>query len=200
MQFFAMGHPLVESIVDNVGDPWWLPVGALESTEWQRDEPALLVDYRLELHGIRNSGCLISHLVTEDGVRPPVEVIQPTDPTLEVKLPALPPELLRRLHEVSKEAARRDAIERFEAFKADHAAFVEQEVERLMRMFDSRRGLLDDRVARNKRQIDQLERFGAERQKSILPALRGQIDADQAAGRDRGRAQGAPRRVACDGS
>src|SRR5262249_12443777 len=55
LQFFAMGHPLVEAIVDNVGDPWWLPVGALESMEWTSDEPAFLVDYRLELHGIRNS-------------------------------------------------------------------------------------------------------------------------------------------------
>ena len=25
MHFFAMGHPLVESILDNVGDPWWRP-------------------------------------------------------------------------------------------------------------------------------------------------------------------------------
>jgi uncharacterized protein involved in exopolysaccharide biosynthesis len=45
-------------------------------------------------------------------------------------------------------------------------------------MFDSRRGLLDDRVARNSRQIRHLERFGTEREKRILPALRGQIDAD----------------------
>jgi hypothetical protein len=46
-------------------------------------------------------------------------------------------------------------------------------------MFDSRRGLLDDRVSRNERQIDYLERYGTERQQSILPALRGQIDADR---------------------
>src|SRR5207249_4948332 len=61
MHFFAMGHPLVESIIDNAGDPWWLPITAFECAEWASDEPALLVDYRLELHGIRDSGCLISH-------------------------------------------------------------------------------------------------------------------------------------------
>jgi hypothetical protein len=180
MQFFAMGHPLVEAILDNVGDPWWLPVGALESAEWKSEEPALLVDYRLELHGIRDSGCLISHLVTNEGIAPAVDVIEPTESMLEVRLQTLPPDLLHQFEETSKETARREALARFEEYKAEHAGFVEQEIARLMRMFDSRRGLLDDRVARNKRQIDQLERFGTERQKGILPALRGQIDADQA--------------------
>jgi hypothetical protein len=46
-------------------------------------------------------------------------------------------------------------------------------------MFDSRRGLLDDRLARTQRQIEDLDRFGTERQKRILPALRGQISADR---------------------
>ncbi len=179
MQFFAMGHPLVESILDNVGDPWWLPVGALESPEWEGDEPGFLVDYRLELHGIRESGCLISHVVTEEGVQPAVDVLQPTEPTLEVTLPALSPELVARLESLSAEAARREAIARFKTYKEEHAGIVEQEVERLMRMFDSRRGLLDDRVLRNERQIEHLERFGTERQKSIIPALRGQIQADR---------------------
>jgi Helicase conserved C-terminal domain len=179
LQFFAMGHPLVDAIFSNVGDPWWLPVGALESPDWTSDEPALLVDYRLELHGIRDSGCLISHLVTPEGIRPPVEVIQPTESMLEVELPTLSPELLDRFEEMSKEAARRAAIDWFEEYKEEHAGVVEQEVERLMRMFDSRRGLLDDRVARNTRQIEYLMEFGTEGQKAILPALRGQIDADR---------------------
>jgi hypothetical protein len=180
MHFFAIGHPLVESILDNVGDPWWLPLGVLESPEWQGDETALLVDYRLELHGIRDSGCLISHLVTPDGIRPAVEVLQPTDSMLEVALPALPADVLREYEQMSRDAARREALARFEDYKTDHAAFVEAEVERLMRMFDSRRGLLDDRIARNERQIAQLERFGTDRQKGIIPALRGQIAADRA--------------------
>ena len=178
LDFIAMGHPLVESILDNVGDPWWYPIGALESAEWKRDEPAFLVDYRLELHGIRDSGCLVTHLVTEEGVKPPLEVIEPTEPTLAVELPALAADQIRRLHETSNAAARREAQERFEAFKAEHVGIVEQEVERIARMFDSRRGLLDDRIARNSRQIRYLEQFGAEREKGILPALQGQIDAD----------------------
>jgi hypothetical protein len=179
MDFFAMGHPLVEAIIDNAGDPWWLPVTALESPEWTRDEPALLVDYRLELHGIRESGWLISHLVTDQGVKPAVEVMQPDQSLLEVKLPTLPAEQLSRLEAMSKEAARREALDRFEVYKEEHAGLVEQEIERVIRMFDSRRGLLDDRIARNERQIDHLERFGEERQRSILPALRGQIAADR---------------------
>jgi Helicase conserved C-terminal domain len=179
LHFLAMGHPLVESILDNVGDAWWHPIGALESAECMDDEPAFLVDYRLELHGIRDSGCLISHLVTEDGVKPPVGVIEPTEPALAVRLPALPGGQVPRLQEMSEDAARRAALERFEAYKAEHAGFAEQEVERLARMFDSRRGLLDDRVARNSRQIGHLERFGTEREKRIIPALRGQIDADR---------------------
>jgi len=179
LQFFAMGHPLVDAIFGNVGDPWWLPIGALESPDWTSEEPALLVDYRLELYGIRDSGCLISHVVTSNGIDPPVEVIQPTESMLEVELPTLPAELLERFKEMSEKEARREAVTRFEEYKAEHAGLVEQEVERLMRMFDSRRGLLDDRIARNTRQIEYLEEFGTERQKSILPALRGQIDADQ---------------------
>lgn len=179
MHFFAMGHPLVESIIDNTGDPWWLPVTALESAEWTSDEPALLVDYRLELHGIRDSGCLISHLVTDEGVKPTVQVLQPDDPLLEIKLPALPAEQLSRFADTSKEAARREALARFEAFKLEHGALVEQELERIVRMHDSRRGFLDDRITRNRREIESLERFGTASQKRILPARQGQISADE---------------------
>jgi Helicase conserved C-terminal domain len=179
MQFFAMGHPLVESILDNVGDPWWPPVGVLESDEWNSDESALLVDYRLELHGIRPSGCLISHLVTPEGIEPPVKVAKPTDPMLEVVLPVLSADVLLRSEKTSMDAARRDAMTRFEDYKSEHAAYVQEEVERLMRMFDSRRGLLEDRIARNEREIDRLVLFGTERQKTIIPALHGQIEADR---------------------
>ena len=155
------------------------PDSLLESPEWMGDEPAFLVDYRLELHGIRSSGGLISHLVTETGVKSPVEVIRPTDPELGVTLPALSQDAVDRLSKTSKPAARREAEDRFEEFKVEHAALVEQEVERLLRMFDSRRGLLTDRVARNDRQIHRLERFGTDREKRIVPALRGQIRADR---------------------
>lgn len=177
--FFAMGHPLVEAILDNVGDPWWAPVGVLESPEWARDEPALLVDYRLELYGIRDSGRLITHLVSEDGVQPPVEVLRPSDPRSDVRLPQLPEDVVQRYEKRSVDAARREARTHFEEFKAEHASFLEQEIERLARMFDSRAGLLNDRIARNTRQIDQLDRFGTERQRSIIPALEGQVSADQ---------------------
>jgi hypothetical protein len=180
MEFFAMGHPLVESILDNAGDPWWLPTGVLESPEWTSEELALLVDYRLELFGVRNSGKLISHLVTHDGIRAPVAVTQPTEPLFEVKLPAVPREVISAFEEMSNKSAHRDAMMHFEAYKTEHSNMLAQEVERLKRMFDSRRGLLDDRVARNKRQIDHLQRAGIARQQSILPALQGQIDADQA--------------------
>jgi hypothetical protein len=175
-----MGHPFVESLLDNVGDPWWLPVTALESEQWSSGEPALLVDYRIELFGIRDSGHLISHLVTEEGVRPPVVVSQPDDPSLEVQLPALPPATVERFAALSRDAARQEAIRHFEAFKADHAALVEQELERLTRMFDSRRGFLGDRSARNEREIERLELFGTATQKRIIPAVRGRVTADHA--------------------
>jgi hypothetical protein len=174
-----MGHPLVETIIDNVGDPWWLPVSALESPEWRSDEPALLVDYRLELHGLRDSGCLISHLVTRSGVMAPVQVLRPEDPALEVRLPAIPSEQLSTFAESSREAARRDALTRFEEFKAEQAALIEQELERIIRMFDSRKGFLGDRITRNHREVKRLQRFGTEAQKRIIPARRGQIAADE---------------------
>jgi hypothetical protein len=179
MQFFAIGHPLVESILDGVGDPWWSPLTVLESDDWRSDEPAFLVDYRLELYGIRNSGCLISFLVTERGVLPPVTVRQPSDAALAVQVPALPPDVIERLSESCDNAARRVAIEQFEQFKDDQAALVEQELERLTRMFDSRRGFLDDRITRNEREIERLEQSGTESQRRIIPAREGQISADR---------------------
>jgi superfamily II DNA or RNA helicase len=178
MHFFAMGHPLVEATLDVVGDPWWRPVGVLESAEWTSEEPAFLVDYRLELHGIRASGRLITHLVTDEEVLPPLAVDEP-DARLAVTLPALTADDVRRVREMSSRAARLAAMEQFEIFKEEHAGFVEQEVERLARMFDSRRGLLDDRLARNRRQIDRLESSGTEKERRILPALRGRVDADK---------------------
>jgi Helicase conserved C-terminal domain/RNA polymerase recycling family C-terminal len=179
LHFFAMGHPLVESIIDNVGDPWWLPATVLESPDWHSDDSALLVDYRLELSGIRNSGCLLSYLATDEGVRAPVAVVQPTDPHLGVRLPGWPVERVERLERQSLEAARLDAIERFAVFKDEHAALVEQEFDRLNRMYASRRGFIDDRITRNEREIARLEAFGTESQKRIIPARKGQIDADK---------------------
>ncbi|MEJ7792958.1 MAG: helicase-related protein [Gaiellaceae bacterium] len=180
MHFFAMGHPLVESIIDNVGDPWWLPVTVFESPEWTDDKHAFLVDYRLELHGTRESGTLFTHLVTEEGVKPAVRVLQPDDALLEVALPPFAPEQLSALAEMSRSAARHDALTRFEEFKIEHAALVEQERERLVRMYDSRRGFVTDRIARNRRELDRIERFGTPSQKRIIPARQGQITADQA--------------------
>jgi hypothetical protein len=179
MQFFAMGHPLVEAIIDNTGDPWWLPVTVLESDEWRSDDPAFLVDYRLELYGLRDSGRLVSHVVADEGVLPVVQVLRPEDPQLEVAVPRLPDEELRRFTKMSKTAARREALRAFEEFKKEHAALVEQELERLVRMYESRQGLLDDRIARNKREIDRLEGFGTATQKRIIPARQGQIAADR---------------------
>jgi hypothetical protein len=179
MQFFAMGHPLVESIIDSVGDPWWLPSTVLESPDRETSEPAILVDFRLELSGIRNTGCLLSYLVTEDGVNDPVTVLRPTDPHLEVPLPSWPKERVERFEKLSLEAARLDAIKRFEDFKEEHAALVEQELERLARMQDSRRGFMDDRISRNEREISRIDAYGTDRQKRIIPALKGQISADR---------------------
>jgi hypothetical protein len=180
MQFFAMGHPFVEALLHNVGDPWWPPLTALESAEWTSGEPALLVDYRIELYGIRDSGHLISHLVTEQGVRAPVAVSQPDDPSLVVELPPMQPATLEWFATISRAAARDEAVRHFEAFKSDHGVLVEQELERLTRMFDSRRGFLGDRIDRNKREMDRLEQFGTASQKRIIPAVRGRVTADQA--------------------
>jgi predicted metalloprotease len=112
-------------------------------------------------------------------VQPAVDAVEPSDPTLEVTLPAFSPAFLGHLHSLSREAAQREAIARFEAHKEEHAGFVEQEVERLVRMFDSRRGLLDDRIARNERLIERLELHGTARQRNIIRARRGQIQADK---------------------
>lgn len=180
MHFFAMGHPLVEAILDNVGDPWWSPVTVFESNEWRSDEPALLIDYRIELYGIRNSGRLLSHLVTADRVLPPVAVDQPTDPSLEVHLPAWPRELLRDMAKRSQGAARGDAVEVFRGFKEQHAAIVEADLERLNRMYASRRTFMDDRIARNEREIARLESDGSQAQRRIIPARKGQVTADRA--------------------
>lgn len=179
LDFFAMGHPLVESILDNAGDPWWLPVTALESEEWASSDPALLVDYRLELYGIRDNGELLSHLVSSDGVKPPISVRQPEDPALGIHIPALPRRVVEEFAVMSSSAARQEAIQRFDTFKEEHAGVAEQEIERLTRMFNSRRGFIDDRIARNERQVEHLERSGTVSQQRIIPARQGQIRADR---------------------
>jgi hypothetical protein len=178
-QFFAMGHPLVEAILENVGDPWWLPITVLESHDWTSSEPALLVDYRLELYGIRDSGSLISHLVTNTGIHPPVRVVQPKDPMLTVKVPSWPASCVTKFAELSLGAARGVAAETFEEFKKENAALAEQELERLTRMFESRRGFLDDRIGRNEREIEHLELTGTPSQQRIIPARKGQVAADR---------------------
>jgi hypothetical protein len=179
LHFFAMGHPLVEAIIDDVGDPWWSPVTLLESSELTTDELALLVDYRLELHGVRDSGSLITHLVTEDGVREAVSISAPSDPLAHQELPGLEPAVVEALRRMSADAARREASARFDEFKLEHALLVEQERDRLTRLYDSGRGFLDDRVARTEREIAKLEAYGTESQKRILPALQGRLRADR---------------------
>jgi ATP-dependent helicase HepA len=178
LHFFAMGHPLVEAILDTVGDPWWLPLTAFESEEWQSEEPALLVDYKIDLFGIRNSGRLVSHLVTETDVRPPVSIIKPNDPLLELQLPTWSRDLIDGMAKRSWAAARAEAIRALEAYKEDHAAIVEAELDRLNRMFRSRRGFHEDRVTRLEREVARLEREGTASQQRIIPARKGQIAAD----------------------
>lgn len=175
MHFFAMGHPLVEAAIENVGDPWWLPVTVLESPDVAESVPLLLVDYRLELYGIRDSGQLISHIVSDDGVSAPIRVLPPDDPLAEVWLPEWPRERIKRYSKLSWDAARRAAVDAFASYKRDHAVLLEQELDRVARSFNSRRGLHDDRIARNRREVKWQETYGTERQKQILPALRGQI-------------------------
>jgi len=179
MEFFAMGHPLVGAILDTVGDPWWLPLTAFESEEWESDEPAVLVDYRVDLYGIRNSGRLLTHLVTRTDVRSPVSIIQPDDPFLKLQLPTWPHDLVRDMAGRSRAAARAEAIRAFEAYKEDHAAMVEAELDRLDRMFRSRRGFHEDRVSRIEKEVARLEQEGTASQQRILPARKGQIAADR---------------------
>jgi hypothetical protein len=80
---------------------------------------------------------------------------------------------------LSKVAAREDALAVFAAFREEHAAIVEAELERLNRMYESRRVFIDDRIARNQREIERLKREGTVAQKRILPAREGQVTADQ---------------------
>jgi predicted phage gp36 major capsid-like protein len=83
------------------------------------------------------------------------------------------------MRRTSTTAARYDAQSKFEAFRAENTNLKAQEKARVLRMYDSREGLVNDRIQHNTRQIAHLRELTSQQQR-IVPALEGQIKADHA--------------------
>jgi ATP-dependent helicase HepA len=174
LDFFAFGHPLVDAVVAAVTDDGVvLPVGAATHSE-----EGVLVDYEVEFVGVRERRELLSHVVDRRGVGNPPELSLDGIARGSIPIPELSDNELMNLVERSRAAAEQEQERRFQEFGVENQFNYEAELRRLEKLVAFQRRHFESRVDQNLNQIRELEMWGTEQQRGIIPALRGRIARD----------------------
>jgi superfamily II DNA or RNA helicase len=175
--FYAFGHPLVDGLVQLPLDD--APVVAC--IQERPDVPeGLWVEfvYEITTRGLRNSGRLLRHLVNKQG-----DVVADDLAALpaigsgraDLDVPSWTDEAFR----ASQQAAHRALEhERQEAETKDEVVRRER-LSRAERVYQHSHEQLETRIARLQDQIAELHAAGSKRQQRVIPALEGQISANE---------------------
>lgn len=175
--FFAFGHGLIDGLVD-------LPIvdGPVAACAQARpDVPEGLwveIVYEIVTRGVRHSGRLLRHLVNESGdIR--VENLTAL-PTIGLPAEGLDVPVWADAAIAASRHAAGQALEheRAAAKEKDEEARVER-LARAERVFLHSRSQLKSRSDQLRRQIAELEAAGSDKQKKVIPALEGQINASE---------------------
>lgn len=180
LEFFAFGAPVVDSVMREVTDPGFTPpVGLLTSTEVTG--PGLLVDYEIHTEGVRNRTIRRTYFVDATGVHDTPAVELPDAPRRFVSIEA-DASWTEILEQVSLKAARVDLLREKEAFEEENVRALDEERNRIDRLYDSQVRAMEHRVAQAERTAAQMRRGTASQQR--------------AAGTQEGRARSARREIA----
>jgi len=178
LEFFAFGHPLVDNLVTVATDDETSPLVHLENPD-ALEEPRLLVDYQFRFSGVRPKEELYTHAVNMDGIGPAVILACPQDSALAIAPTSLPSETADTLNLWSDIGADDEIRRRFTAFVASNDQAMAAERARLQRRFSFEINYLQKQIERNQSLIKNLEAWGTEEQRRVIPAVSGRIRADE---------------------
>jgi len=178
LEFFAMGHPLIEGLLD-LGtradlDP---PVTAARSVPGVTGGPFVEIWYQIRAEGYARFGEVRRHLVGSD-LEVHSEIVRSMPATgrrVDLEVPGWGADAIAASRGVADEerTAARDLVQgQWEARQAE-------ELERAERVHAYRRARLDGRISAELRWITDAEHSGSDRQRKILPARRGKVAKDR---------------------
>jgi len=169
IEFFAIGHPLVDALLQLTSQEGEVPpVTVLEGTAGGGGH---LVDYEMRLQGVRAMTSLFSHAIGGGEI-----VSCPLDPRGEVSPTRLSHGQRLELERASRDLAAEELERRVKEFRRENEGMYEAERARLEKRFDFQQRYFERRIVQLREQIKDLELYGSADQKTILPALRGQIE------------------------
>lgn len=174
--FLAFGHPLIDAVVElPINDD---PVAAAVQRRRDVASPHVEIIYQLTTEGMINQGELIRHRVTDDlSVISERLLTAPQTGIVGESVPIAP--WVSEAIAASREAMTQELDLRRADVAEKDAGAREARLEREKRVYDEAVRRLRAHIADQMRRIEQLEESGTERQRRIIPALKGQIDRTQ---------------------
>lgn len=178
LDFFAMGHPLVEGLLD-LGtrtdlDP---PVTTARAVPGVSGGPFVEIWYQIRAEGYARFGEIRRHVIGPDLQVHSEEVrsMPVAGRRVAIDLPGWAADAVAASKALADEerTTARDLVQgQWEARQAE-------ELSRAERVHAYRRARLDNRIAAELRWVEEVERSGSERQRKVLPARRGKVAKDR---------------------
>ena len=178
LEFFALGHGLVDSIVE-------LPMGTQSAVACRRRVsgvqrgPHIEVFYAIEAKGPVRFGQFVRHLVDED-----LHVEESRVMEMPEIGEAIPPYDLPSWTESAFEVSKLKLAARRERVRSNittlHSRWCEEELDRTRRIYKDRDRRLQQKIADDIARVDRLDATGSPREKRILPAIRGRLNKNRA--------------------
>jgi superfamily II DNA or RNA helicase len=178
LEFFAFGHPLVDNLIAVSTADDTLPLVHLEGPDGPRGA-RVLVDYQFRFSGVRPREELYSQSVDVDGVGAPFALECPRDCSVRLSPVSLPADTTETLQVWSDVGADDEIRRRFAEFLSLNDQALAAEQARLERRYSFEINYLQSQIRRNEATIENLERWGTDEQRRVIPAVRGRIRADR---------------------
>lgn len=178
LDFFAMGHPLVEGLLDlSTRDDLNPPVTSARAVADIKGGPYVEIWYQIRAEGYARFGEVRRHLVGPDlEVRSDEARTMPiAGRAITIELPPWAADAVAASKAVinNEQAAARELVQgQWERRQAE-------ELERVERVHAYRRARLDSRISAELRWIEDVEHSGTDRQRKVLPARRGKVAKDR---------------------
>lgn len=175
LDFFALGHAAVESIIDQVLKEDAYTAARIEPSAGEG--PQLEILYEIQAGARRPRGQILRHTVSADleVASMPVSRIPP----LPAGTTARTPDWVNAALDASEALHRQELDETRESVRSDHAHEREEEVARADRIMEYRKVRLEDRITREANWIAETRSTQDPKRLKVLPAREGKLRKDQ---------------------
>lgn len=175
LDFFALGHPAVEAIIDQVLKERTHTTARIDPS--LRGGPKLEIIYEIQAGSRRPSGRIVRHLVGDD-----LEVSSSaveTILTLPVGTQADLPSWTGSALDASESLHRQQLEEIRERARVEHERQRQEEIARAERIMDYRKVRFEDRISREAEWIDEARASQDPKRLKVLPAREGKLRKDR---------------------